>query len=897
MSDGTLRKRLTKLVKQGLIKKGKEERSNTYTLSEQYQTKSVNNITKTNHRILSCIEECWDKLGYSDKAFLRCKNRFEGIFNSKLRNNKDFLGFFHVNAAAGSIIHLFIQQGVIKARTITTIAEVFNIEPIFLKFYFHYYFLPHFPEVQIKTVRNQLIKARALSNKFIKVYGDKLNDHSYWEQFKATSLQEYRPELYDRGGDNFNEIATNFNEQFYPGVDIKERTRQCTLQYPFFALRNHLIDRGNLKALSERLIYFLRCQQQGKGEYDYLKRFIRKGRFKYHQLKHFYPALRTDIFGSSQHLSSFEINNMMGQLRNILLSETHGTLEALLASELKRITMNPQFKTKFVQDVLHSIERPHSELLSYYFSLFVRKFKWDTTNYAKSGKYARSLFVRLFVDNWRAKNKNKNKNGTISDFKDYRKRQLTRILPQIPQFELNKNKPALRKLSLSAYQNEVERLALQALEEVLRALRDVTNAPNGSLLRYIFKPAFHANKITSLDYSGYCEYVKTKFKHHIKSLLPRLFSHVDLLESIINSLKTVKTSFTHQITPNKYLTLPSIKSLSLPLLQHETYQADYSNLRFILQLEPHKGEVFRIHDSRNVIQESVSNTFQVLNSGALALNPTITLRGRILMLNQPFRVLKKVSSIRPQHSGAEDNSGEARVLGVDLGLIHWATCSVMDTSERREVENYFLDSRRIYDCQYDPSLRKNVTHRRFYHPADENIRTKDVNLVKHIRLRSQVEIQKLYSELKNINRQLDLDGRTRKAYFLDILAYINDSEVGLEKVKKLYSVFLNAHTEFSNLLEKIVPSRYHRYIVHIFNTIKQHQIEYSPCSGENDSITKIIRDLVNVPLPKAYEPLSRQNPEIFGKLVVGGILSYLSAINFFRRQIQGDNVLLTGSDS
>jgi len=47
----------------------------------------------------------------------------------------------------------------------------------------------------------------------------------------------------------------------------------------------------------------------------------------------------------------------------------------------------------------------------------------------------------------------------------------------------------------------------------------------------------------------------------------------------------------------------------------------------------------------------------------------------------------------------------------------------------------------------------------------------------------------------------------------------------------------------------------------------------------------LINDLLDAPLPKAYNRLSREEPKKYGELVVGGLFSYLSVIKFFRKPI------------
>lgn len=881
VSDGTLRRKLNNLIEKGIIIKGKEGRSNTYRFSDQYQVSANEKSVYIRKKLLSCIEAKWKKLGYSQKAFIRFKPQLEKSLTSKFQEDEDYLSAFHGPASAASFIYLFIQQAKLKARLLDKIAEIFHIDPLYLKFYFHRYFLPKFPEIQINKIRKQLIKVRALSNKFIQVYGNKLSDDSYRKKFRATDIQEYRPELYDSGGDDFNAIATRFNENFDPHVDIKERTRQCALQYPYFALRNHLIKRGNLKSLSERLISLLRKQQQENLNYNYLQKFIRKGRFEYTRLKQFFSAFRHDIFGAQQQLSSFEINNMIGQLRNILLSESHGKLEALLKKELKQLSTDIRLKKTFLKEIFESITIPQEEVLYYYFKLFIRKFKWDTTHYAKNKKYARSLFIRLFVDGWASKHPN----GTIRDFKDYRKQELTKLIPQTPQFALKQNNPVLKSIPPNVYKSELERLGLQALDEVFHALKDVMNAPEGSLLKYIFKPIYHSNKIPSLDYTGYCKYVKTKFKHQIKSLLPTLFSKVDLFGHIIKSLEDINTSFYTDFSSNKHLTLPTIKRLSLPLLQHETYDADYPNHRFLLQLQPRTSFLFRIHDSRTIINRKDENSFRVHNSGAVALNPSITLQGRTLLLNQPFQILKKVGSIRPRRSSSEETPEQSRVLGVDLGLVHWATCSVMNNKQKKELANYFLDSHRVFDCQYDPYFRRNVKGERFYEPTDENLRTKDMNLVEGVRLGSRVDKKEVIKDIKRINRQLSLDNQTKEAYFVRLIIHLNHKELGREMFEALYYAFSKGDSDFIDLLEKAAPTHEHPYIMHILKTLKRHQLEIPNGKANLSTLNRLIKDLLDAPLPKAYNRLSRHDPEKFAELVVGGLFSYLSAIKFFREPI------------
>ncbi|MHA1672005.1 MAG: hypothetical protein ACTSYI_00125, partial [Promethearchaeota archaeon] len=60
-----------------------------------------------------------------------------------------------------------------------------------------------------------------------------------------------------------------------------------------------------------------------------------------------------------------------------------------------------------------------------------------------------------------------------------------------------------------------------------------------------------------------------------------------------------------------------------------------------------------------------------------------------------------------------------RVMGVDLGLKHFAVLSVFEydrsTQEKKEIGRFFLDQKRVLACHFNPStLRFSAPYRKDY---------------------------------------------------------------------------------------------------------------------------------------------------------------------------------------
>ena len=159
--------------------------------------------------------------------------------------------------------------------------------------------------------------------------------------------------------------------------------------------------------------------------------------------------------------------------------------------------------------------------------------------------------------------------------------------------------------------------------------------------------------------------------------------------------------------------------------------------------------------------------------------PVIQLEGRKVIFNQPLSMVSQSTTISPREGTM---SSLVRVMGVDLGLKHFAVLSIFeynkDTGKKQEVGRHFLDQRRVLACKFDPvTLRFNDPFR-----LDYNI----IRRLEHLR--------KQQRSLGSIKNRMEDDGgktRTKKYYHIK-----KSHNFVWKKIRKIHSTLTGqiAHT-------------------------------------------------------------------------------------------------------
>jgi transposase len=532
-----------------------------------------------------------------------------------------------------------------------------------------------------KTLQNSLVKFRDLENIFIKRLIDTFHKGDLTIQdFSGTSTSHIKSKIY-----NHLELNTVKADQ-WKTLQLKERINRCAIQYPYHAVRNWLIRTENLSHILVELIELFHSDR------NLIAQFFKGKRIPKSVIGRLFEALARDSFGASQSLTYFHITNMIGQLRNIVLSETQ--LEPLLKDRLHEIREDPPLIERFLKTCLHSFTKkknrkhialmPH-ELPQYFLDLYFRKIKWLSTRSAKK---------RMPVEEFHSFTQTRDKEL------DAKKRE---IIARLSHFSLD----------------DLHTLSSRAFHAMIIEL---VSEPNIFLPNHLFKPYFRRINVDIVNptYEDFLKFFQVRLRYKIKERVKELFLTDSITAFFLSELEKMRAEIYRAIS------IPHIEKFALPiqnLKETQVYKSDLEHLTIELSFVRREFHKFQIKDTKGRIKE-------LLRNGGEEHPPVIRLKRGKLYFHLPFEVQKKSLS-KQSHNGTQPRIE----IGVDLGLKHFAVLSVMDKSspqDVKEIARYFLGQKTLFDMIFNISTGRFEKKKRFYNTSSENPSNVKTKLI-HIR--------------------------------------------------------------------------------------------------------------------------------------------------------------------
>jgi len=577
-----------------------------------------------------------------------------------------------------------------------------------------------------KETTNLLVKVRALKNEYVSLMVDDIKTRSY-SSYVATSMSKFRQAVYDRL--RFSSIKS---PQFQK-IELKERAKQCAFYDAYLVVREWVRRSENLKIIINELINkFLQDEA-------FTLSFLRGKRFSSNELKSVTQLLKKDCFNQRQFLSVFFLNNYIFQLRNLFLTQhdfkakqlfSNGSLanslQVLVKNTFQSLTLDKNLVDKLTNGFSRikkakKVNILPSELPNYILNSYFRKLQWITTQKARQIITLRKKMKKEAAKKNSNKFKLKNYSNTLQNLTAF----LSTFLGDI-EFSGATDFKKKRKLILDGLKKQIsERLPHFDLSHLItkayqKELFSFQQNLNQYVFKRVFKPQFPQIQIQEITYDSFIHYFEIKIRYKLRELLKDYFISSQFISLMIKQFQEIKLELYNLVK------IPEHKTLSISIMNRDVYKEDFPNYKIQLGLLTHQFKTFHLRDKKDRIKKLVKRGFD-------PSLPTITLKNHKLLLNLPFKKIKKASS-KPSQVYSNPNIE----MGIDLGLKHFAVLCIWDKQQQRELARYFLGPRQIFDKSF------NLEDGKLYNQERVRINQKSTPLsnikLKLIHLREQIMI-------------------------------------------------------------------------------------------------------------------------------------------------------------
>ncbi len=459
-----------------------------------------------------------------------------------------------------------------------------------------------------------------------------------------------------------------FEGPTHNGIHFKERMKRTAFFRVYFILRNWIVRNGNLVKIAERL------KSSTTGESP-LPGFLRDASLDNERTNQIRSELRKDVFDNYQDMSTEFFKNHLRQLRNALLE--HGLERSVLETILTEADNSEAFMSALAEELSGSI-------------------KIDKIPVMFRAAVKRQL-LRYFHTYSRHGRRPKVSDPLSSEFSD--------IVDGLGQNCTVKEFIRARDLHLNRYntlmdaniqiENEVIRTGLAAVFDGIRTADNPTKA--------LFSPSFSKILINSFDETGLRLYVSKRIEYSIKGALS------DLLLRSIPTLREACELLLRQFSENPYLFIkvPIIKkpSISLPFkeqlwdvhVERDEKNRLYATANFAPLRNKAKTQFTFIISPAVFTRLGVTTMDEALS--VLKSPPTIIYSGHRVIIAQPFD--ENVINASTSSSAVPFTADPNVVMGVDLGLKHWAVCSVLDMKQLTERARLFLGQQSVFGKKFN----------------------------------------------------------------------------------------------------------------------------------------------------------------------------------------------------
>ena len=195
-----------------------------------------------------------------------------------------------------------------------------------------------------RKIKNRLVKFRDLENTYVNMMCEKVkNGRLDVQAFSGTSIAHVKARIYDPLG--LNKVVSTPYKHF----ELKERVKRCAIMHPYECVRNWIVRNEYLKVLTSELVNLF------KSDKTMISTFLGGRGFTRTHLKAFFDALKMDVFGNVTFISYFQISNLIGQIRNVILSQTE--LDDSLKRRIEFIASSEELINRFLEECLNGFTR------------------------------------------------------------------------------------------------------------------------------------------------------------------------------------------------------------------------------------------------------------------------------------------------------------------------------------------------------------------------------------------------------------------------------------------------------------------------------------------------------------------------------------------------------------
>ncbi len=502
------------------------------------------------------------------------------------------------------------------------------------------------------------------------------------------------------------------------GLPFQSRTKRAAFYYPYFAVRNGLIAASNRHSASLFLFTLL------KDDWGAFSSYIKSGELpedKFRELKSF---LKTDLYGYRQNMPAGLLQNTLRHIRNILL-DSLASNEKVLLDILLSTTIENQLRSDILQGFTrkkhgHIVCIPPQDLPMNFFKRFTRRIKGDSTRiYKRTNRSSNSrgvLIKNLRKVPYIAPTLNEWNGETLASFKNH-------IAEMLDNLDHTSTLPELKNLT----------------EEVICNMCLNYSAAHP---KTVLKPHYSRFRAGESLGDAYEKFIRNQLENKVRELLPDLLLAKGSVLS--NEIRNTLENLCAEGLTEKFFQIPKFSKFSIHVPSRDQF---YDVLRDDKQESVTLAlRIYPANPGRGISKDKIAPPFkfsvpkETLRRVVLKGNgwdgdtvrsffqavPTIRIESGKIIICQP------IPNNPPTRRQQDTTAAPETVMGLDLGLKHYAVVSVMQHKEGEQVEigRHFLGQRTVFNRTFDKTLRKFVEVK---HCASHNIHRKLEQLHKQLR--------------------------------------------------------------------------------------------------------------------------------------------------------------------
>jgi hypothetical protein len=455
----------------------------------------------------------------------------------------------------------------------------------------------------------------------------------------------------------------------YKNYELNSRSKRSAFLYPYNSIRENIIRWEYLKKIASLLPEYF------KNTAD-LKSFLSQGTLSHNTSLQVLNTIYRNCFGKTEKKSMSYLNILLGQLRNLMLKEH--IFEDIIKGHLTSLNQD----SNVVCDEL---------LQSFTFTKKSKEFQVMPENLKEFFQkiYARSLKTHI-----------------TRQYTLYQKQndplKYPKLLTKIANIEEIQDKNTLNRIVSAKIQYIFDTtlinldLLTEWSNEILHSMiNDFLTNTNLNIEKSVLKPQFNSFSHQDGTSDDFIAFIKNQLKNSIKSIVSTKI--VEMLR--INPTITVNINqfITNYMNNFSNLPKPHFKKLTFPIVDKDRiWSQSFNNGSPYFDFYPmgKRKHIFNLGISNDTLQRLAITDEDSFNS-RMKSNPTLILKGNRLIVAQPLDK-NKVLSNASTDSSIQTHSDKEIVMGIDLGLKHYAVLSIWEKdlihqNKSKEIARYFLN--------------------------------------------------------------------------------------------------------------------------------------------------------------------------------------------------------------